>query len=366
MKKFFRFLIRFIAALIIPALIVGSFFLFRPWYERQINKAKGVYYVYQGDKALQKSRDKKENVSKQLSNAVKYYKKGLEKYPEHYQARCNLANIYVLFEDYSSAIQEYRTALRYKPDYLECRMNLGILEADELSRYDEAISQYSEVTKSDKKGVNIPYIYDSSEAIKENKINAYYNTGLAYRGKTMFTRKDRLKNNQYLKEAVQAYNKAAEAYNKAFKGRKDKNSYDILYNLALTHHHLGNTKQAGLNYCKAIEASPMSFEAHLNLAILLDSIDRHKEAIEEYNKAGLLINDGDKETILYLNDLLNESYKKYAIMNKQDSEEEEIETFAPVSIYIKDGKPVFKEEKESEFKKTMKNCASKKIFEDEM
>ena len=52
-------------------------------------------------------------------------------------------------------------------------------------------------------------------------------------------------------------------------------------------------------------------------------------------------------------------------MNKQDSEKE-IETFAPVSIYIKDGKPVFKEEKESEFKKTMKNCASKKIFEDEM
>ena len=231
--------------------------------------------------------------------------------------------------------------------------------------------------------VLIPYIFDSKDSIKENKINAYYNTGRAYRGKTLFTTKDRLKNNQYLKEAVLAYNKAVEVYNRNYKHSKDKNNYNVLYNLALTHHHLGNVKEAGLNYCKAIESAPLNFEAHLNLGILLDSIGKHSEAIEEYTKAGLVVGDADYETIIYLNDLLNDSYKKNAIIkamqrsvytedeednksDKKDTKEEKKTVLEQASVFVKDGKVHIAQESESAFVKRMKVCNSKKIFKDEM
>ena len=373
MKKLFKLVLNLIPITLIILAIAGYYFKIEPWHnwcDRQINKVKGTWHIYNGDKALEKSREKDANISKELSTAIKLYTKGLKEYPEHYQARCNLANIYVLFEDYSSAVEEYKKALTYKPDYMECRMNLGILEADELSRYDEAIEEYQNVADLKPKGINIPYIYNNTDAIKENEINAYYNMGLAYRGKTLFTTRDRLKNNQYLVEAVHAYNKAVEAYNKHYKFSRDRNNYDVLYNLALTHHLLGNKKEAGLNYCKAIESSPMQYEAHINLGILLDSIGRHTEAIEEYNKAGLLIEEGDYETIKYLNNLINDSYKKNAIMketnislygnNENKNQDEEI------TIYLKNGKFHIKEEKESVFKNRMKKCSSKKIFKDEM
>ena len=106
-------------------------------------------------------------------------------------------------------------------------------------------------------------------------------------------------NNQYLKNAVTSYDKSIII---------NKKSYDSLYNLALTHHLLGNTKEAGLNYCKAIEADHMKYEAHLNLGILLDGLKYYDYAIKEFGKAGLLLYNGDYEYILYLIDHLNESY----------------------------------------------------------
>ena len=261
MRKLFRTILRIFPLLLI-ILAVAGYYLYEPWgnwCKRQGHKAKGVYYIYKGDKAFEESRKKDANVPLQLGIAFKNYNKGLKEYPEHYQARCNLANIYVTFEDYTSAVENYKLALKYKPDYLECRMDFGNLEAEELSQYDEAIVQYKKIANQQIpkwKQVNIPFIYNNDESIKANKMNAYYNMGLAYRGKTLFTPKERLKQNQYLKEAVIAYNKAVEAYNKNFKSKKDRNNYDTLYNLALTHHHLGNVKEAGLNYCKAIDANP--------------------------------------------------------------------------------------------------------------
>ena len=214
MKKLFR-LIAEITPFVLIILAVWGYFNYQPWQNwcnKFKNRATGFYHIYLGDKALEKSRDPDANISKELTNAVKLYNKGLREFPEHYQARCNLAGIYVLFEDYTSALEQYTMALKYKPDYLECRMDLGLLEVEELSLYDDAIEQFTKVTTSTKKPLHIPFIYNAVDSTKENKINAHYNIGLSYRGKTMFTPKERLKDNRYLKEAVKSYNNAAEAY----------------------------------------------------------------------------------------------------------------------------------------------------------
>ena len=368
MKKIFGLIIKIIPLTLIILAIAG-FFLYRPWYERQWHKIKGVYHVYKGDKAYERSRMKDANISFEISRALKYYNKALQEYPEHYQARCNLANIYVMLEDYTSALEQYKTALKYKPDYLECRMDLGNFESDEMMQYDEAISEYEKIAKTEIskwKLWDVPFIYNNKDSTKANKMNAYYNMGLAYRGKTLFVPKDKLKYNQYLKDAVYAYNRAVEAYNKNFKSKKNRNNYDTLYNLALTHHLLGNKKEAGLNYCNAIKADPTKYEAHLNLGILLDGLKYHKEAIEEFNNAGSLIEDGDYETIIYLNDLLNDSYKKNAIMeenNKVKMYKSNTDKKEEINIIYKNGKAIIKEESESEFMKRIRKCESKKLFE---
>lgn len=393
MKKLFGFIFKLIPIAIIFCVIAG-YFLYKPWYERQWHKIKGVYYVYQGDKAYEKLSSPDANVAKEISSVLKNYNLGLKEYPEHYQAHCNLANIYVTLEDYTSAVKHYNLALKYKPNYIECRMNLGILKAEEFLLYDEAISEYNKITKANIPKWhqwNIPFIYNNVDAIKGNKMNAYYNMGLAYRGKTLFVPTERLKYNQYLKDAVVAYNKAIDAYKKHFKKNKKYNNYDALFNLALTHHYLGNVKEAGLNYCNAIEDSPKRYEAHLNLAILLDSLKYHKEAISEFEKAGLLIDEGDYETLFYLNDLLNTAHKKNDIMkekealialenaaqkeekkwydifikkDKEEKNEQQNSEFEEQTIMFKNGKAKIVEESQKSFDKRIKQCESRKIFEE--
>ena len=385
MIKFFNNIIVRIIAILLLLALTSYILLQNEWYLDKHDKAVGlvcnrfykykiigvpcgVYYIYRGDKYYAKG---------ELNNAVKYYNIGLRDYPAHSQARCNLANIYVSYEDYSSAVEEYRTALKYKPKFMACRMDLGIILAETLSEYDEAISEYQKVADT-KKFPNF------KSTIKENKEYAYYNMGLAYRGKTMFAPREKLLNNEYLKNAVISYDNALKI---------NKNSYDSLYNLALTHHLLGNTKEAGLNYCKAIETDPMKYEAHLNLGILLDGLKYYDEAINEFRKAGLLIDDGDYKTILYLNDLLNDSFKKDAIFKYSEKnklttryyvEEQEVKkSFWDIitekfrkknrkenldedeqNVIFKKGKPVLIQEKETEFKKRMKKCESKDIFKE--
>ena len=56
---------------------------------------------------------------------------------------------------------------------------------------------------------------------------------------------------------------------------------------------LGYRRDAGLNYCKAIRLSPLSYEAHYNLAILLRSLRQYEEAREELEKAAELVSYSD-------------------------------------------------------------------------
>ena len=76
------------------SIAVGIYFN-QPFVKRQINKVRGVYYVYKGDKAFR---------DMEMQHAIRFYNTGLRYYPQHYGAWYNLGNIYVAYEDYESAL----------------------------------------------------------------------------------------------------------------------------------------------------------------------------------------------------------------------------------------------------------------------
>lgn len=212
--------------------------------------------------------------------AIDHYVKALEIFPKHIKARYNLANIYVVYEDFPTAAEEYQKVLSYDPKYLNARINLGILTAEEFQDYDRAIEEYARVINVKPNFLNIPFIYDNRSQILKAQEIAYYNMGLAYRDKSMLYSSDSLEYNSLLLKATEAYEKAL---------RLNPKNYDAQYNLALTAHLLGLYTDALTGYCKAMLIAPLNYEAHFNLAILLKQKNMYKESFEEFKDAGSLV-----------------------------------------------------------------------------
>lgn len=265
-------------------------FFYWGWFEKQYYKGVGMYYVYKGDKAYKQG---------DLQRAIDFYNEGLTLYPEHYGARFNLGNIYVVYEDYYGAAEAYKSAIDYNKNFTLARMNLGIISAEKLGDFDEAIAQYQEIINSRRHLWFIPFVFSNKKSEKINRGLAYYNMGVAYREKSLYQDADREHSTEYLRKAVQAYKNAA---------RILKKDYDTRYNLALAYHLTGDYQSAGLNYCKAIELKPMDYEAHYNLAILLRHLKMYKEAYNELEKATILVNNDDSSTNTssYVFDILND------------------------------------------------------------
>ena len=346
--------------------------MFWGWYEKQVNKAFGLYYVYKGDKAYK---------SHKLEKAISFYKQGLEKYPEHSLARCNLGNIYVKYEDYFSAVEQYEEALKYDPKFIVCRMNLGIVSAEKLSDFDKAIREYQTIIDTRRVTVHIPLIFDSVKSTRENKTIAWYNMGLAYRGKAIMTGEKTHAANDYLQKAIEAYKKAL---------KRKKHSYNINYNYALANHIMGNYKEAGLAYCRAIEEEPMAFDAHYNLAILLRKIGRLRESQEELEKSMLIVNaQQDPFIAKYIFDVYsqvvekstaNEEYKTTQRATAPETQvkddmhtphivseevENEDDPLGVNHITYVNGKVVTDSDEADKFmKKSFRKCTAKKIFEE--
>ena len=277
-------------------------FFFWGWFERQIHKGIGMYYVHQGDKAYKK---------RQLEEAIRKYKIGLRHYPGHSLARCNLGNIYVKYEDYYSAVDEYAKALKYDPKYIVCRMNLGIVSAEKLVDYDTAIREYETILETKRFTFHIPFIFNSVKSTKDNKSIAWYNMGVAYRGKSLLMGEKTYLSDQYLL-------KAAECYKKALK--RQKNVYDVNYNYAVVNYLLGNYKESGRAYCKAIEIEPMAFDAHYNYALLLQRIKKYPESLVELQKAAL-VGSGSNDPYIsqYLFNVMLTVIEKYAAVSEDES-----------------------------------------------
>ena len=287
---------KFVAIIGIVLLLVFGRGLVRKYV---INRALGVYYVYKGDRAYHKHK---------LAYSIQYYNKGLDYFPEHYTAWFNLGNIYVVYEDYYSAVLAYQKAIEYNPRYTMARMNLGIIEAEKLGNFDEAIRQYDAILSLKNKIWAIPFLFSNKKSSKQNRGLAYYNRGLAYREKAMFL------SDEDREMELGLLRKAAESYEKSHRILR-KNS-DVVFNLALTYQIMGNYRDAGLNYCKAIALTPMNYEAHYNLAVLLRRLKRYKDAVDELEKASMLLSlkTDDTGKAVYVFGILSDAshlYSKY-------------------------------------------------------
>ncbi len=314
------------------------------FYVNQLNKIKGYYWIYKGDKAFKKH---------DLQSAVNCYEYGIKLHPRHWRAMYNLANIYVVYEDYYSALDNYEKALLIRPKFEIARINYAII-LSETYKTDKAIEQYKKVVSTRPKFIKIPFIVDSKKSYNHNRGVAYYNMGLAYRTKSLFAGVSKDTSRFYLQQALDSYEKAAEILK----------SYSANYNLALTHHLLNNNNQAGYYYCKAIQKAPMEYEAHFNLAILLKDMKDYKNAQEEFKRAGLLLdNIGDQEKMRYLYDTLSDVNQKIAIFApdgyfKKLNEEYDRNNKAK----YKAGKLVLDGKDDEELIKNFKICAGHDIF----
>lgn len=336
-----------VISLLLVLCLIASFFIFPDFYKTQWNKIQSFYYVYQGDKAYKQRKPQE---------ALNNYTKALNLHPKHVRARYNLANIYVAYEDYYSALDNYKKALELKPDFMVARVDYAIVLSEATFNYDKAIEEYDTAIKNAPKWMYIPFIIDNKKTYNYNKGVAYYNQGLAWRGKSLLYGQDRYQTRNFLEKAI-------ESYEKALKSLKE---YDVYYNLGIANQLLKRNYASGKNYCLAIEKEPMNYEAHYNLAILLSSMKQYGDSAEEFKKAGLLLtSNGDANKTRYIFDVLNEVNQKLAIHDpeyfKLMTERSEKELKEGKVTYI-NGKLVISEEFDKAMFKNFKTCANKDTF----
>ena len=348
MKKFFSTLFTLLIILGIGFLI----YTHPAFIRKQTDKLQGVYYVYKGDKELKK---------RKLQKAINNYTRAVNLYPEHYGAWYNLGNLYVLYEDYYSAVDAYEEAFKHNPKMIVARMNYGIVSAEKLGYFDGAINQYDEILKTKRHLLSIPFVYSNRKSYKVNKGLAYYNKGIAYKQKSVYLDYDYEYRQQFLLKALNAYKEACKILKK---------DYDARYNLALTHHLLGNYREAGLTYCKAIELAPMNYEAHYNLAVLLRHLKYYKESLDELKKASTLIANsktGISSRQRYIFDVMNDVTRTILANTDNDLIEQiDDDKSEHTQITYVNGRMVFTDELDNAIIKNFKVCGAKKLIQEDI
>jgi len=342
---------------------------------RQVHKVQGMHYVYKGDQEYRKMN---------LQKAIGYYRQGVKLYPGHYGAWYNLGNIYAAYEDYYSSVYAYSQAFKHNPRMMIARMNYGIISSERLGDFDSAIAQYDEVIKTKRHLLSIPYVYDNRVSFKANRAIAYYNKGVAYRMKSLYSNDDWEQQRIYLAKAIEAYEKSIKINPK---------SYDTQYNLGLAYHLSGNYEGAGVAYCNAINIAPMNYEAHYNLAILLRKLGHYDAALDEIDKASTLVTALDENSAIQqyaaimMNDIMRSVYsnehRKYLeevldeekaktkqhmaknrknIDPKETKKDKEEESITSTGINFVNGKIVATEELDQVILENFGKCPSRDYF----
>ena len=334
--------------IILMIAFAASLYFYKDWYIRQYHKCIGFYYVNKGDRAFR---------LRKYQKAINYYKTGLKHYPGHSGASCNLGNIYVSFENYEEAVNAYENALKHSPDYIDCRIDLGIILSEKMSDFDKAIQEYGRVIDSSPFTVNIPFVYNNKKTTSINKGIAYYNMGLAYRGKAVY-----MGDRTYA--AVKNLKQARDSYLKARKYLK--NNYDNTYNLALTNHLLGDYHVAAKEYCDAINLNPERYEAHYNFALLLRAMNRNKEALTEFEKTIILLDsEGNLEKNKYVFGIIREIKGRILSEGNYDYLKNRVDftSLSQDDITYSKGKVLAKNQKEYNIKDLLK-CTYNQEFEE--
>ena len=234
------------------------------------------------------------------------------------------------------------------------------MNSEELGFFDEAIEQFDAIPNIKLWRLWIPFIYSNVKSIRGNKGIAYFNKGVAWKQKAMYLPLERkYLAYQYLGEAIEAYTKSLKILKK---------NYDIYYNRAVAHHLRGETRAAGLDYCKAINLEPTKFEAHYNLAVLLRGMKRYRESISELEKAAILVTetpDASNLQTVYIFNLLNEVSRRFITSDEYGVQRLSDEPKISVSYTYVNGKIVPDDDFDKAMLKNFKTCAGFEIFKEE-
>lgn len=320
-----------------------------------------MYYVYKGDKYFKQLK---------MQKAIKSYNRGLKLYPGHYGAWYNLGNIYVAYEDYESALYAYSKAFEYNPRLMIARMNYGIISTEKLGDFDSAINQYNKIIDTKRNLLHIPYVYNNKISYKENKSIAYYNIGVTYRLKSLYSGDDWEAQRKYMALAIEAYKNSLKINPK---------NYDALYNLALAYQLTDDNEDAGATYCQAIKLAPMNYESHYNLAVLLRKMGHYQDAYREIDKALTLIaaNDENSKTRQYVSIIMNDisaglnsenqNYQKYlqnALEEEKNNSAEKIKNKDNFDkVVLVNGKIKASEDLDKVILKEFSRCEGEQYFE---
>lgn len=336
-----------ISFIIIIGLILYAWFFHKDWIRTQVRKVQGIYYVHKGDQAYSQG---------DMAKTLNCYLKGLEYYPGHYEAWFNLGNIYVAYEDYYSAVNAYKNAIKHHPKFVMARMNLGIIYSESMGFFDEAIEQFDTIEDIDFFPLNFtPFIYSNTKSTRVNKGIALFNKGVAYKQKaTYLPLEKKHMERDLLQNAIDSYTASLKYL---------KNNYDVYYNRAVAHQLRGDSKPAGLDYCKAMSIKPTRFEAHYNLAVLLMTLNRYREAMSELHKAAMLVTESRESYDLqtaYIINLLREVSLRYMLSTPNPDYSSDMG--GGIRYTYSDGRIVNDDKMDKIMQKNLKTCAGYDIF----
>ncbi len=211
-------------------------------------------YFYKGYNAVE---------SGNYNDAIKYFTKNLEIFPNNAKAYYNRGRIYYNLQNYDNAISDFTKAIQLNPDFAEAYNNRGVTYGD-LQNYDKAIPDFTKAIQ-----------------INPDDAEAYYSRGLTYYG-------------------LRNYDKAISDYTKAIQLNPD--YAEAYYNRGITYYDLKNYDKAISDYTKAIQLNPDDVDAYYNRGLTYYNSGNTNKACEDWKKAYSL---GDKEA----KDMLNKYCK---------------------------------------------------------
>ena len=129
----------------------------------------------------------------------------------------------------------------------------------------------------------------------------------------------------------------------------------------------GEYKKAGLDYCKAIELSPMNFEGHYNLAVLLRRINKNRESISELEKAAILISENSSSSDLqtaYIFNLLNEVTRRFITSDEYYTQKLNDDPVGSINYTYVNGQIVANDDFDKAMYKNFQTCAGYNFFKE--
>jgi len=220
----------------------------------------------------------KENYQQSLIN----YKKYLKKNSQDFEVLFNVGRIYSLIKKYEIGLNYYEKCLSLLPKNKNILINISSIYI-KIKDYDKAIESINKIDQNEK---NDAIIYYNLALCYEKKLNFedainYYKISLNLNKSFV----DALSNCGNCFSNIGQYKEAIKMYEEALLLVKEKDSLEILLNLASTYADLEDYNKAVEIYDKILSINSKHALALNNKANTLTSLKKFKKAIESYDAA---------------------------------------------------------------------------------